>query len=260
MTDLWSAIASLAKALHGDRIDAVATVVGTLATPSDFHRCRSTFGPGSDPVLIRQLEAAWLATPSVSGPEVASALRAAACMCSELSEQESADLVWTGPSTGLIPTRKTEQAMQEIVDASVHNLFLVSYVFYNASSVVSALIEAAARNVAIRILLESHIEHGGAVSIDGLGAMHQAVPTAELYTWTPSERAKSAGSLSAAVHAKCAVGDHRIAFITSANLTAAALERNMELGVILRGGTMPSRLHSHLNALVTTKIISRWQG
>jgi len=64
--------------------------------------------------------------------------------------------------------------------------------------------------------------------------------------------------MSASVHAKCAVADSRLAFITSANLTSAALERNMELGLLLRGGTVPDRLHAHLAALVTTKVVKQW--
>lgn len=141
----------------------------------------------------------------------------------------------------------------------MEHLFLVSYVFVNASGVVSSLNAAAGRGVAIRILLESHSDHGGTVTIDGFTAMRQAVPTAELFAWNLAEKVKSAGKFSAAVYAKCAVADHRLAFVTSANLTAAALERNMELGVLIRGGTIPSRLHAHLNALVSTKIVEPWK-
>jgi phosphatidylserine/phosphatidylglycerophosphate/cardiolipin synthase-like enzyme len=41
--------------------------------------------------------------------------------------------------------------------------------------------------------------------------------------------------------------------VTSANLSDAAMERNMELGVLLRGGQVPGLLERHLAALVTTK-------
>jgi phosphatidylserine/phosphatidylglycerophosphate/cardiolipin synthase-like enzyme len=37
------------------------------------------------------------------------------------------------------------------------------------------------------------------------------------------------------MHAKAAVADSSTAFLTSANLTEAALERNMELGVLIHG-------------------------
>lgn len=259
MDDLWQTIAALATALHKDRIDAVASSIDLLKSAEDVTRCMPAFGPMGEPTLRERFKQAWLANPQVSAPEVAAAFRAAGSTAALISASESVDLVWTGPGTRLIPTRKTEQVIREIVDAAVDHLFIVSYVFFNASGVVESLNAAAGRGVAIRILLESHSEHGGTVTIDGLTTMRRAVPTAELYAWNLAEKSKSAGKFSASVHAKCAVADHRSAFVTSANLTAAALERNMELGVLVHGGTMPSRLQAHLNALITTGIVEQYR-
>jgi cardiolipin synthase A/B len=260
MDKLWRTIAALAASLHRDRVEAIAALIESMRTASEYDRRRPSLGPGLDSRLIEQFRQAWLECHFVSAGEVACAIRAAGFTSEFLNAEESVDLVWTGPNTTLIPTRKTEQVIRELVDASINSLFVVSYVFYNASSVVASLNEAADRRVSIRILLESSSEHGGALSMDGLSAMRKAVPAAELYVWDPASRGKAAGKLSAAVHAKCAVADNKLAFITSANLTSAALERNMELGVLLRGGVMPSRLQAHLNALITTNIISLWQG
>lgn len=52
------------------------------------------------------------------------------------------------------------------------------------------------------------------------------------------------------MHAKAAVADSRIAFLTSANLTEAALEGNMELGVLIRGGTLPALIDRLIDALL----------
>lgn len=259
MDELWSTIAALATALHRDRIEAVASILEASGSLSSFERCRSAFGPGADQTLIDKLKAAWVAHPELSGLAIAAGLRAANCAASAIGNEASVDLVWTGPKTGLIPTRKTEQVICEVIEASDRELFIVSYVFHNATSIISALNEAIERGVSIRILLESSVERGGVVSIDGLSAMRTAVPDASFYVWDPMQKAKIAGSQSASVHAKCAVAAHRIAFITSANLTAAAMERNMELGVLLRGGNLPSRLHSHLDALVSTAVVTKFQ-
>ena len=59
------------------------------------------------------------------------------------------------------------------------------------------------------------------------------------------------------VHAKCAVADDCIAFITSANLTTAAMEKNVELGVLIRGGDLPVRLEQHLRSLVVSEILKK---
>lgn len=263
MDDLWQAIASIATSLHQDRIEAIASAIQPISAPNDFDGCLSAFGPTANPGAAKALREAWLSCPRVTGREIASGLRAAASTASVLEGAERVDLVWTGPRTGLIPTRNTEQVILEVIDDAQTSLFIVSYVFYNAASIVAGLNKAAGRGVVVRILLETATKDGGVVTLDGISTMQTAVPDAELYIWNPSDKAKSAGSYSAAVHAKCAVADHRIAFITSANLTSAAMERNMELGLLVRGGTTPSRLHSHLEAMITTGVAlsySDWTG
>jgi len=164
--------------------------------------------------------------------------------------------VWSGPKTGLIPIRRTDQVLLELIESAREHLFIVSFVFLGASRLIEAMNRAAARGVRLKILLESSVEHGGTVKGDCLAAMHRAVPDAILYVWRADKKSSCAGSASASVHAKCAVADGELAFITSANLTSAALERNMELGVLIRGGSQPRRLQSHLQALVQTDIIT----
>lgn len=256
MSDIWHAIADIAVGLHRDRIDAAASTIESLKSVNEFTRCISTFAPGINVALVNRLRDEWFANPTITPREVAAAMRASGMTASLALAHEQIDLVWTGPSTSLIPTRKTEQVMRELIDSATSRLFLVSYVFVNATAVVDALNGAIKRGVSVRVLLEAHSQHGGAVSVDGLSAMRAAVPLAELFTWKPADRAKTTGSMSASVHAKCAVADHKNAFVTSANLTSAAMERNMELGILVRGGSTPYRLHSHLDALVTTAVVT----
>ena len=55
---------------------------------------------------------------------------------------------------------------------------------------------------------------------------------------------------------KVAVADGRMCFITSANLTGHAMEKNMEAGVLISGGRIVKLLDEHLRSLVDTKIVS----
>jgi PLD-like domain len=43
------------------------------------------------------------------------------------------------------------------------------------------------------------------------------------------------------LHAKCAVIDSNLLFLSSANLTEFAFNLNMELGVLIKGGSLPAR-------------------
>lgn len=255
MDELWRIVGELAASLHTDRIASIADAISRLKTVSEFDRAIPAFGPNVDSDRLERLKRAWAATPQIGTNEIAAAFRGAAQVASLMDGSGAIELVWTGPRTGLIPTRRTEQVMLEVIESANTDIFLVTYVFYKASSVVDALNASIDRGVKVSILMESSIDHGGAVKGDGVKAMAEAVPGSTVYVWDPEAKKTEGDALSASVHAKCAVADKKLAFITSANLTSAALERNMELGLLIRGGTAPERLRSHLAALVTTKVI-----
>lgn len=258
MNDLWEAIARIAVELHRDRIDAIAKAIAEIRSCDELKRIRVAFGPSTNENYLEALRVAWSKYPAITPRELSSAFLASSQAAEQATAEGSVQLVWTGPKTGLIPTRNTEQVIIEVIDLAKSNLFVVSYVFYNARSIVEALNRAILRGVHVNLLLESSTEHGGTIRGDSIQAMNTAVPEATIYVWAPDAKRPENASLSASVHAKCAVADGEVAFITSANLTSAALERNMELGVLLRGGTPPERLHAHLTALITTREITRW--
>ena len=69
------------------------------------------------------------------------------------------------------------------------------------------------------------------------------------YCW-PSEQ-RPAGAL---LHAKAVIADGRSALITSANLTEHAIDANIEIGVLIKGGPLPERLRAHLISLIDSGV------
>lgn len=65
------------------------------------------------------------------------------------------------------------------------------------------------------------------------------------------------GPAGACLHAKTAVADGELAFVTSANLTGHALDQNLEVGVLIRGGSAPRRLMQHFHALIARGTLTR---
>lgn len=255
MDDILGIIAELTTGMSVDRAASVADAVGRIPSIEDFDRAAPAFGPNIERHRIDRLRTAWRAAPRVSPKEIAAAFRAASRVVELMGRRGSVELVWTGPKTGMIPTRHTEQVILEVIDSAESDLFVVSYVFYKTESIVKALDAATKRGVDVRILLECSIAHGGTVRGDSAKTMREAVPGATIYVWDQALKKSKDATASASVHAKCAVADSRLAFITSANLTSAAMERNMELGLLIRGGPVPDKLRQHLAALVTTKVI-----
>lgn len=257
MVDLWRVVAEIGLELHPRRLATVARKIGSLKSLNEFDSVISSFGPNDDGDHAGRLKDAWQHVPDVSPAEVAAALAAASATASLATTQGSTELVWTGPSTGLVPVRQTEQVLCEVIDSARYRLFLVSFVAYEVPSITRSLRAAVGRHVQVDVLLESSKAHGGAVTFDSVRAMKDAVPSANVFVWKSDSLKVTNGRPSRSVHAKCAVADAGIAFITSANLSTAAMERNMELGLLIRGGAVPDNLDRHLDALVTTGIVER---
>ncbi|SEF89500.1 PLD-like domain-containing protein [Marinobacterium lutimaris] len=180
-------------------------------------------------------------------------LIAAGHVIAKSNGQQSTELVWTGPTTPFVSTRRTEQALLQVINAAERTLFITSFVAYDVSSVVNALNAASDRGVAISMLLELSQEEGGSITMDAIGKMSTLVPASTLYAW----RDKADPFTDGRVHAKVAVADSKVCFITSANLTGYAMEKNMEAGVLITGGHIPKLLAAHLRSLVDTKLVSQ---
>ncbi|MET9659599.1 phospholipase D-like domain-containing protein [Streptomyces sp. NPDC006510] len=60
-------------------------------------------------------------------------------------------------------------------------------------------------------------------------------------------------------HAKLAVADRRVLFLGSANLTESAARRNIEAGVLARGGRAPQRAADHMVELQRRGVLQRLQ-
>lgn len=251
MNEILQIVAELGMKLHPDRIEAIAGKIASLGSFNDFSRAKSSFGPNVDNMFIQRFERAWQKYSYIGPAELSIALRSSSCTSSLHNMKSSVELVWTGPSTGVVPVRHTEQVLCQVIRSSTKKLYIVSYVAYKVDTIIRELCDAAERGVNINLIFESSTEHGGTVSFDSVGAMKKTVSTANMYVW------KKTGQTVGSVHAKCAVADGKLSFITSANFTAAAMERNMELGVLVEGGHIPQNLERHLEALIYTGTVQK---
>jgi phosphatidylserine/phosphatidylglycerophosphate/cardiolipin synthase-like enzyme len=257
VNELWQVIAELGLELHPDRIAAIASKIESLGSLEQFALVKPVFGPNADKYMIGRLDSAWRNAEQVRPGELAAALRGASATAVLHERRGSVEMVWTGPSTGMVPVRHTEQVLCEVIESARNRLFIVSFVAYEVASITKALQDAVGRQVQVDVLLESSTEHGGKVTVDSVRTMKAVIPSARVYVWYVGTGKKGVAPVTGSVHAKCAVSDGKLAFITSANLSTAAMERNMELGVLVRGGHLPAELHRHLEALVATETVER---
>jgi phosphatidylserine/phosphatidylglycerophosphate/cardiolipin synthase-like enzyme len=252
MKALSKAVAHIAMEVHPERIDAICSALGESQSANVYGVVKNGLGEAFFPRLMQALDAALRATPHVTAGELSAMFRASSATALLMAGASSVELVWTGPGTGMVPIRHTSQVLTGLIDEAHEQLYLVSFVAYHVGNVISALQRAIERGVQVRVLVERSKEHGGSVTVDSVAMLRKNLPAVQFFEW---EKGSGDTAQGASVHAKCAVADGNIAFVTSANLSDAAMERNMELGVLLRGGQVPRLLDQHLTALVTTKQI-----
>jgi len=254
MADIWNVIAELGLELHPARVSALANLIKSINSGDDFPKIRRNLSPNINVKLIDLLEQSWKQNKQLSSVEIASALISASLTAEIAASRGNVEVVWTGPSSNLVPIRHTEQVLREVIESAKTKLFVVSFVAYDVPGVHAALNRAVERNVSVDILVESSQNLYSKIQVDSVPKMKSAVPNANIYIWDQSESPKN---IIGVVHAKCAVADDCIAFITSANLTTAAMEKNVELGVLIRGGELPVRLDQHLRSLIVSGILKK---
>ena len=183
------------------------------------------------------------------------ALQSAYCAYRHSRELQSVELVWTGPSPPQTHLRRTDQALLEVIGSAQADVWIVSFAAYGVQTILNALQDALNRNVMVSLVLESADESEGRLSSDQIAALQAALnQQARVYVW-PTKMRQISGGRRGTLHAKCAVADGQQLFASSANLTEAALQVNIELGVLINSTKHASLVQRQLRWLVESRIL-----
>jgi len=183
---------------------------------------------------------------SCSPDYLAGALAGAADHAADVARSGSVDIVWTGPHSGLTIGRLTSAVVVDLIGEADEEVLLVSYASQTEPTVSAALHDATRRAVAVTLLLERAADNP---SYTGSGFAFPTL-TARRLAWPGTRRPNGA-----ALHAKLLVIDSSVALVGSANLTGHALERNLECGVLLKGGPAPASIRRHLLHLLEADVL-----
>jgi phosphatidylserine/phosphatidylglycerophosphate/cardiolipin synthase-like enzyme len=194
--------------------------------------------------------------PHLPSRSVSWALRAASKADEFRRQWQTLELVWTGPAPLASPLRRTDQALLDLIQNARQSVMIVMFAAYKIPEIVTALTQAIRRGVAVTLIVESAEESGGKTAFETIAAMAGTLTKmAAIYVWPLKKRPRDAGGRYGSLHAKCAVADDSVALISSANLTDYALNLNMELGVLVRGGDVPRQIAAHLRQLIEQGIL-----
>ncbi len=235
---------------------ASALEVGLLEGTSTPTTVRSVIGPiESLEVIVAALSE--FAKLGVSGPAAARWVRS---LSVARAESPRIDLVWSGPAIQNLHARDTRQVYEEILSSARQSLWISTYAFYDgprAFDVLSRRMESCP-GLEVTLLLNVQRKRG-----DPRSQQEVLVGFAERFwgsEWPGTRRpriffdprALDPDSPSGVLHAKAVVADSKSVFVTSANLTEAAWDRNLELGVLLHDRALASSIEAHLRALIDT--------
>ncbi len=239
--------------------DAVAATVAALGSAhvrslADAYRDCGTYTPGGAASAkhaipaphhgdVDQLNAAWAAHPELPGAALAVALDSVQA-AQRVADVPAVEVVVTGPDSPAAPVRLTSEVVRQLIDEAASRVTLVSYAAYRMTSVITALDTAVTRGVKVNLILES------AENLDGGGGAH-AYAKYRTYQW-PTDRREPPD---AKLHAKAVIIDSRDVLLTSANMTNAAYDKNIELGVLCRGGRVARQVQAHFDALIARGVL-----
>lgn len=176
------------------------------------------------------------------------------------------DLVLSGPDLPGLPTGDTAATMHAMIAAAEHEVLLVGYAVHNGRQVFAPLADRMAAHPSLRVMFCLDISRDWAdTTLASLLvsrfaheflADHWPWPTLPDLYYDPRSLDESRERRSC-LHAKCVVVDRRVALVTSANFTAAAQERNIEVGVLLRQEQLAGRLHDYFHGLIAHGLLRR---
>lgn len=167
--------------------------------------------------------------------------------------QVRVETVWSGPRTDAVPVRASAQVLSDLVAQARTELLLMTYSARPRPSLTAGLQAAVERGVRIDVVVETLAGAGGAIAGSEPAVAFAGVRGLRLWHWPAGSR-KEPG---AKMHAKVAVADRSALLVTSANLTQSGADKNLEAGLLVRGGHAAARVVEHVTQLQIDGMLER---
>lgn len=179
--------------------------------------------------------------------------------------EDAIDLVMSGPEAPGVANRDTRVVVRELFANAQLSVLVAGYAVFQGKSVFQALADrmVTVPDVKVRLILD--IQRGpGDTTVASL-LVHRFADRFRSTQW-PQDRPLPevyydprsldiATHEKSAMHAKCIVVDGRAVFISSANFTEAAQNRNLEVGLLIRSASLAANLAGHFDALVDLRLL-----
>lgn len=169
------------------------------------------------------------------------------------------DLVLTGPQVAGAEHRDTSVVVSDLFRKAEGTILVAGYAVYQGQKVFHALAERMVERPALKVRMFLDIQRKPGDTSSSAEIVRRFTHRFQSEEWPMGKRCPEIfydpralspdRSKRAALHAKCVVADCRDVFVSSANFTEAAQERNVEVGLLLYSASVAERLTRFFDAL-----------
>jgi phosphatidylserine/phosphatidylglycerophosphate/cardiolipin synthase-like enzyme len=232
---------------------------GLLAPPFPIASVRSVVNAGEASSTISEALVA-LNQRGLPGTTVAEMLAVADRIAARAPRL---DLVWSGPTLVGLHARNTRQVYEELLGSAERSVWASTYAFFDGPSAFEVLAKRmdATPGLKVTLLLNVQRKRGDTTAADQL--VRRFADRFWNHEWPGAARprvfynpcALDPNGPGGVLHAKAVVIDDQVVFITSANLTEAALDSNIELGLLVRDRALAASVSTHFQALIDQSLL-----
>ncbi len=177
---------------------------------------------------------------------------------------ERVELVWSGPESNSAESRDTAVVLRELFLAAETSVLISGFAVFDGRTIFETLAERMDAKPDLKARFFLNVARSGHDSTADSELVVRFARDFRKWHW-PGKRFPEVyydprslaldSHVRASLHAKCAVIDGRRAFVTSANFTPAAQDRNIEAGVIIESQSFAARLQDQFESLVTRGLL-----
>jgi len=202
-----------------------------------------------------------LSALGISGRAAAAWIRTLDALGSRASKP---DLVWSGPEVPGLHARDTRRVYEELLGGAERSVLASTYAFFDGPKAFEVLARRMDERTDLRVTLLLNIQRKRGDTTVAEQLVRRFADRFWTRDWPgaarPSvfydPRALDPDGPAGVLHAKAVVVDDEVVFVTSANLTEAALDRNIEIGLLVRERATALSVSAHFRALIDRGLLS----
>jgi phosphatidylserine/phosphatidylglycerophosphate/cardiolipin synthase-like enzyme len=175
------------------------------------------------------------------------------------------ELVWTGPEVPGSRSRDTAVVVRELFASAERSVLVSTYAIHQGRQVFQPLAVRMGERPGLSVRVFVHVGRThqdrtpeNAILMNFATHFRREWPGPRLPDLYYDRRSLALDATErASLHAKCVIVDDRRSFVTSANFTEAAQERNLEAGVLVDDAHFAASLRAQFDALVQSGELRR---